>query len=103
MTKRRIRIEKIAENPGGFPANPKDRHDAGVGQDPNFSLPIDYWIEGLLMYELAIGEPVQVMRDIRNGIQIDGFFQTSPVTELTETQFKTHNSVYNYRYLDNLT
>lgn len=102
MAHKRIHIEKVAENPGGFPSNPKDRHEPGVGQDPNFSLPIDYWIEGLLLNDIEVGSPVSVMRDIRNGIQMYGFFASSPVTELTETQFKTRNSVYNYRYLDNL-
>jgi hypothetical protein len=97
--KKWIHIEKVAEAEGGLPAIPKEQHEAGTAQDNNHSLPIDYWIEGKLIGEIKTGDPVSVMRHIRNGVSSDGFFQTSPVTEFTPTQFKTQNSVYNYWFV----
>lgn len=96
MNKQWIHIAKVAEVEGGLPAIPKDEHEAGTAQDNNHSLPIEYWIEGKLVGGIEIGYPVSVMRHIRNGISSDGFFQTSPVVEMTPTQFKTKNSVYEY-------
>jgi hypothetical protein len=95
----RIRIEKIAEVQGGLPANPKDAHIDGQIQNENFSLPVEYWAEGELLDGIRVGCQVRIARDIRNGVVCPGLLETSSVTEVTETQFKTKNSVYNYRYV----
>ena len=95
----RIKIEKVAENPTGLPANPRAAHVDGQMQNENFSLPLEYTIEGELVGQIAVGNGVLVVRDIRNGVKSDGYFTTSEVVEVTDTQFKTRNSVYNYRML----
>jgi hypothetical protein len=94
-----IHIEKIAEVKNGLPANPKEAHVPGEYQNENFSLPIEYWIEGTLLNKITVGQRVKVLRENRNGIKMDGYFVTTNVTEVTATQFKTQNSVYNYHYV----
>ena len=95
----RIRIEKIGEVPSGLPSNPKGAHIDGQIQNENFSLPIEYTIEGNLIGEMEIGEPVTVARDTRNGVKVTGIFTTSPVQEIKGHTFKTRNSVYNFKFL----
>ena len=95
----RIHIEKIAEVKNGLPANPKGAHVPGEYQNENFSLPIEYWIEGTLINSIEVDKPVCILRDNRNGVKMYGKFETTNVTEVTTTQFKTQNSVYNYHYV----
>lgn len=95
-TNMKIKIEKVGEVRTGLPANPKGAHVDGQLQNENFSLPLEYTIEGELQGEIVVGRPVQVLRNKRNGVEMLGQFFTSPVTEVTATQFKTKNSVYNY-------
>ena len=92
----RIRIEKRTEVAGGLPANPRDAHIDGQVQNENFSLPLDYWAEGELLNGIHVGEPVRIARDIRNGEHIPGLLETSPVVNVTDTEFRTRNSVYKY-------
>lgn len=99
----RIHIEKVAEVKSGLPANPKGAHVPGEEQNENFSLPIEYWIEGTLINPIEVGNPVCIQRDNRNGIKIDGYFTSTNVTEVTTNQFKTQNSVYNYYFINELT
>jgi len=95
----RIRIEKGAEKPTGLPSNPRGAQIDGTIQNENFSLPLEYTIEGELIGEIAVGNGIMVARDTRNGVKSDGMFATSVVMEVTDTQFKTRNSVYNYKLL----
>lgn len=95
----KIKISKVAEVRTGLPANPKGAHVDGQLQNENFSLPLEYTVEGTLLAEIAVGKSVHVLREKRNGVEALGEFVTSPVTEVTKTQFKTRNSVYNYKML----
>ena len=95
----RICIQKRAEVSGGAPARPHIDHVDGQEQPAGFSLPLDYEIEGDLIGTIAVGLPVLVARDTRNGVKMSGQFMTSVVTEVTENQFRTQNSVYNYKFL----
>jgi len=95
----RIHIEKISAVKTGLPANPRHLHVDGEEQDENYSLPLEYTIEGELVGEILEGEPVVVVRDIRNGVKALGMFNTSPVTKVTKNRFHTQNSVYNYKFL----
>ena len=95
----RIRIEKVAESGTGLPANARLNHIDGQEQNPNFSLPLEYTIEGDLIGSIAVGKPVVVDRDTRNGVKITGLFATSAVQEVSHNTFKTRNSVYNYKFL----
>lgn len=95
----RIRVQKIGVVAGGLPANDRAVHVDGQDQDANVSLPVEYTVEGELVGKMQVGNSVVIARDTRNGVKVPGLFQTSTVTEVTATQFKTRNSVYNYKFL----
>lgn len=95
----RIRVSKVDEVSTGLPANPRGAHVDGQVQNENFSLPLEYTVEGNLIGKIEVGKGVNIDRDTRNGVKMTGLFSTSIVTEITPTQFKTRNSVYNYTML----
>jgi len=96
---KQIYIEKLAEVPGGLPARNMDEHIDGQCQDDLHSIPIEYNLEGYLMYEIEVGKSVFVDRTKRNGVEVRGVFTTSRVTEIGDNYFKTKNSVYSYKLL----
>lgn len=63
------------------------------------SVPINYEIEGYLIDPMLLGNVVRVHRFRRNNVAAEGLFETTPVTELTNSTFKTANSIYKYEYL----
>jgi hypothetical protein len=69
-----------------------DKHVPGA--DSALSLPVEYIVEGILMNDIVCGEPVRMDRTKRNGIEMLGFFVTSPVTGIDGDTFKTLNSLY---------
>jgi len=95
----RIKITKRAEVVGGLPAADKNAYIAGSGGVEGCSIPVDYWITGNLIGVIQVGNPVNVARDSRNGVKCEGWFQTSPVIEVTRETFLTQNSVYDYEML----
>jgi hypothetical protein len=91
----RIKIKKIAANPGGALAREAASHVAGIGDHGDgMSLPVEYEIEGELSAPITVGESVLVFRDRRNGKKDGGIFQTSKVLEVSPEGFRTRNSVY---------
>jgi hypothetical protein len=95
----KVRIQKRSEVTGGLPAADKTEYIPGTGGVEGKSLPIDYWLTGDMPNPPKVGECVFVLRDTRNGVACPGLFQTTPVTEVTETSFRTKNSVYDYSLL----
>lgn len=91
-----IRLKKIGLSGDSYalPAAKWDSYVHGTLQNEGESLPIEYEIEGQLLGEIKVGYPVLIARSKRNGIEIGGFFQTSPVIGLTKGGFKTKNSEY---------
>ena len=49
---KQIYIEKLAEVTGGLPAIKMEEHIAGESQGDNYSIPIEYNLEGYLLYEI---------------------------------------------------
>lgn len=96
---KKIYIEKLAEVPGGLPAIKMEEHIAGESQGDNYSIPIEYNVEGYLLYEIEVGKNVIIDRLKRNGVEVRGVFTTSRVTEVGDKYFKTQNSVYSYKFL----
>jgi hypothetical protein len=96
---KQIYIEKLAEVPGGLPARNMDEHIMGKPNDNYSSIPIEYNLEGSLIYDIEVGESVIVERSKRNGVEAYGVFSTSRVTEVGDNYFKTQNSVYSYKLL----
>ena len=96
-----IQIQKIAAVGGGLAPMEKDKYVPGTANNisENKSLPVEYSIEGKLLHPLEVGNVVFVARTKRNGESVDGFFQTSKLTEVTDNTFKTQNSVYAYKYI----
>ena len=94
-----IYIEKLAEVPGGLPARNMDEHIMGKPNDNYSSIPIEYNLEGYLLYEIEVGKNVIVERTKRNGEEVCGMFTTSRVTEVGDKYFKTQNSLYSYKFL----
>ena len=94
-----IYIEKLAEVPGGLPARNMDEHIMGKPNDNYSSIPIEYNLEGNLMYDIEVDKSVIVERTKRNGVEVRGVFTTSRVTEVGDKYFKTQNSVYSYKFL----
>lgn len=64
------------------------------------SPPVEYWIAGDLVNKPEIGRPLLVQRKIRNGVECDGVFCTSPIVKVAYTLDKNHvmlqtkNSIY---------
>jgi hypothetical protein len=96
---KQIYIEKLAEVPGGLPAIKMEEHIAGESQGDNYSIPVEYNLEGNLMYDIEVDKSVIVERTKRNGVEAYGMFTTSRVTEIGDNYFKTQNSVYSYKLL----
>ena len=96
---KQIYIEKLAEVPGGLPAIKMEEHIAGESQGDNYSIPVEYNLEGSLIYDIEVGKNVIVERTKRNGEEVCGMFTTSRVTEVGNNYFKTRNSVYSYKFL----
>jgi len=96
---KQIYIEKLAEVPGGLPALKMEEHIAGESQGDNYSIPVEYNLEGSLIYDIEVGKNVIVDRTKRNGEEVCGLFTTSRVTEIGDNYFKTRNSVYSYKFL----
>ena len=96
---KKIYIEKLAEVEGGLPARSMDEHMMGKPNDTNTSIPIEYNLEGYLVFEIEVGKNVFVDRTKRNGVEVRGMFTTSRVTEVGDNYFKTQNSVYSYKFL----
>ena len=96
---KKIYIEKLAEVKGGLPARSMDEHIMGKSNDYHTSIPVEYNLEGSLIYDIEVGESVIVERSKRNGVSVYGMFSTSRVTEVGDKYFKTQNSVYSYKFL----
>ena len=96
---KQIYIEKLAEVPGGLPAIKMEEHIAGESQGDNYSIPVEYNLEGSLIYDIEVGKNVIVERIKRNGVEVRGLFTTSRVTEVGNNYFKTQNSLYSYKFL----
>jgi hypothetical protein len=65
----------------------------GVG-NKELSPNVGYWIAGDLLEPMKVGEPVKMMRYIRNGVKCEGIFYTTPIEEIFDGGFTTANSVY---------
>ena len=95
-----IYIEKLAEVEGGLPARSMEEHNMGKPNDYCYSsIPIEYNVEGYLLYDIEVGKNVFIDRIKRNGVEVRGVFTTSRVTEVGDNYFKTQNSVYSYKFL----
>ena len=88
-----IRLTKIAAAPS--PRTPSATSDTYLyGGENLLSLPVEYWLEGILLAPPQIGESLQVDRRIRNGVTACGFFESTPITAIDGDRVTTLNSIY---------
>jgi hypothetical protein len=91
----KIKLNKIAEVPEpDCRASSWDRHVPGQCSDGVHSLPIDYEIVGYLNTPIKVGQPIDVNRTERNGVEIEGHFFSTPVQRIDGTRITTRNSIY---------
>lgn len=95
----RIKVTKKLEVQGGLPARDMLDHVPGKRQPNGFSIPLEYCVEGDADDLPTVGNPFIMHRRIRNGIEEEGKFSTSIVTNVTKNHFTTQNSVYNYEVI----
>ena len=62
--------------------------------DDHLSPSLGYWAAGILIEDIEVGKPLQMMRHIRNDVNVSGLFQTSPIVEIGDGYFATKNSIY---------
>jgi hypothetical protein len=94
----RVLIRKRASTPDPIcPTPPSNQYRAG---EINYgvSLPIAYEIECELVNDIVAGEAITALRHKRNGEQVLGVFQSTPVVSIETgedyTLVSTANSVY---------
>lgn len=95
----KIKITKLAAVEGGCLAASNDEYVPGTEGVEGKSIPVDYWLEGVLLAPITVGENVRVLRESRCGVVCPGMFITSPVTQITKGGFTTQNSVYLFKDL----
>jgi hypothetical protein len=87
----RITKRKTANNPVTESAKSEEYV---YGEINALSLPVDYWLEGYLEAPIIPGHPVLVDRRVRNGVNVFGHFESTPVVGYSKDHFTTLNSVY---------
>jgi hypothetical protein len=66
----------------------------------NISIPSDYSVEGTLMQDISVGEPINLARTKRNNVECRGWFITTRVTRIEQKDGEdfviahTRNSIY---------
>ena len=99
MQTQKVRISKLgAVHDPEYPTPEKGNYKYGQ-YNPYVSVPVDYTVEGTLMYPIEVGKTVLVDRTKRNGVEVNGLFRSSSVTKITKTGFHTLNSRYKVEYL----
>lgn len=95
----KIRVQKLSEAPNCI-VNACPPEAYVYGGPNNLSVPVDYTIEGFLLFPIKIGEPVVVNRTSRNGVQVNGIFKSTEVVALEGNTFQTKNSIYKFEYIE---
>jgi len=89
-----VRLIKIGQAPKAkFQADSWTKHVPGSDENQG-SLPVDYTVEGNLMSDIAVGQPIQLRRTKRNDVTFPGTMISSPITKIEGDRLETHNSIY---------
>lgn len=89
-----VRVEKLEALPSAlFQTVPMSEWVAGA-DNPGKGLPIGYTVEGFLLTEPKVGQPLRLDRRKRNNVDMIGDFQTSDITQIEGSYLTTLNSVY---------
>jgi hypothetical protein len=88
-----VRIEKLRATPYGLPACPLPLYFPGAWAG-HLSLPVDYWLEGYLLRDVAPGDVIDLDRRVRHGLAVRGRFVSSRICSCSNAEIATVNSVY---------
>lgn len=94
-----VRIKKIGVATTPLYPTPKIEDYVMGGDNPGVSTPVEYTLEGTLLFPITVGNSVLVNRTKRNDVVCPGFFQSSTVVEFKDNVFTTRNSLYEVEYL----
>jgi hypothetical protein len=95
----KIKLTKLSAVPNPVAPTPSvENYTPGLIHE-GVSLPNEYWIIGTLLRAIQVGEAIEVDRTNRNGIEVHGYFQSTPVTEIKDNLIRTRNSEYLIEYL----
>lgn len=93
-----VMIRKFAAVENPVARTPAARDYFPEGLNPGVSVPVDHTIEGDLLHDVVIGEAMTAYRRRRNGVEMPGIFQSTPVVSIEEEEgrsvVRTANSVY---------
>ena len=65
------------------------------GGENDCSLPVDYVMRGVLLDPIRVGGRLWLYRTYRNGVEADGFFNSSPIITIPNGSIvETFNSIY---------
>lgn len=98
--KKKYRLTKInkVENPIAKTASSVDEYRNSLDGSEELSPSIDYYVEGTLLTELAIGQSLEIERTNRNGVEIYGVMSTTRIKSIEQMdgyiELRTENSVY---------
>jgi hypothetical protein len=95
----KVVLKKIAAVSTPLAPTPHAEDFIPGADNPGVSLPIEYTVEGVLITPIVIGQRVMIDRTKRNGIEVPGWFESTPVKEIKGNIFTTANSVYQIEYL----
>jgi len=97
-TNPKVRLTKLSavENPL-VPSGKVESYKAGQDNGA-ISLPIEYTVEGTLIGNIVVGQPLKIHRTKRNNVEAEGLTCTTPIVKTAEEGNKctihTANSVY---------
>lgn len=102
----KVRVTKIAESTNPiFKTAEKDEWKEGK-QNTNLTPPIEYTNEGIIWVPPEQGKSFKMFRTKRGNLEASGYFATSTVISIKETDhgclLYTENSVYQVEYLGNI-
>lgn len=89
-----VQLRKLAEAPGAVdPAADWDEYVPGQWQAGK-SLPVAHEMEGVLRAPIVVGQAIELLQTVRNGVPVVGVFRSSLVMRIHRDRVTTLNSVY---------
>jgi hypothetical protein len=96
-----VRLTKVSAVPNPLCPTPLAENYIQGTDNGDVSLPLDYVAEGYLLGEVKVGLSLRMDRRIRNGIPVDGLFESTTILDRTictldnNIQYiTTRNSIY---------
>ena len=100
MANQRVLLKKLSASLNPDAPTPKSEDFLPGDDNPGVSLPVDYTVEGTLLAPIELWAPIQIAREKRNGIAVQGATITSRVVFIEGCLIHTRNSIYQITYLN---